>query len=194
MTEAQKAAAERALRKLELTDLQKRVALRRRNQCIKDVIFYKLPFRVLYDLKQPSKQVPLSYFYPYRACSADMEEQTNEERTKNGGYLTVEAVQRLETAEYTPEALRDYYFTCFLFGVDLGAFRAWDWTGEPIAKEKEEALKMYYTARQQDFLDNPGKYAAPALKQNDDMSRYSPKRQELLRFYDEVMKGEANDN
>ena len=47
MTEQQKAAAERALRKVELADLQKRAALRRRNRCIKDVTFYGLPFRVL---------------------------------------------------------------------------------------------------------------------------------------------------
>ena len=62
MTEQQKAAAERALRKVELADLQKRAALRRRNRCIKDVTFYGLPFRVLYDLNQPRSRYRLTAF------------------------------------------------------------------------------------------------------------------------------------
>lgn len=184
MTEQQKVAAERALRKLKLADLQKRAALRRRNRCINDVAFYGLPFRVLYDLNQPPEQIPLNRFYPYRARSSEMELQIEEARQQNGGHLTAEAI---ESAEYTPETLREYYFTCFLSGVDFGTFRGWDWTGEPIPEAAAEALKEKYTARQQDFLKNPDKYAAPALKKDDDMGRYSPKQQELMKLYDEVM-------
>ena len=187
MTEQQKAAAERALRKVELADLQKRAALRRRNRCIKDVTFYGLPFRVLYDLNQPPEQIPLNRFYPHRARSSETELQIEEARQQNGGRLTAEAIEAIESAEHTPEALRDSYFTCCLSGVDFGAFRNWDWTGEPIPEAAAAALKDKYTARQQDFLKNPDKYAAPALKKDDDMGRYSPKQQELMKLYDEVM-------
>ena len=101
--------------------------------------------------------------------------------------MTAAAVESIESAEYSPEALRDYYFTCFLSGVDFGAFRGWDWTGEPIPEDAVIALKEEYTARQQDFLKNPDKYAAPALKKDDDMGRYSPKQQDLMKLYDEVL-------
>lgn len=187
MTEQQKAAAERALRKLKLADLQKRAALRRRNRCINDVAFFGLPFRVLYDLNQPPEQIPLNRFYPYRARSSEMELQIEDARQQNGGHLTAEAIEAIESAEYTSEALREYYFTYFLSGVDFGAFRGWDWTGEPISEAAAEALKEKYTARQQNFLKNPDKYAAPELKKDDDMGRYSSQQQELMKLYDEVM-------
>lgn len=187
LTEQQKAAAERALRKVKLSDLRKQVALRRRNRCLKDVAFYGLPFRVLYDLNQPPEQIPINHFYPYRARSSGMELQIEEARQQNGGHLTAEAIEGIESAEHTPEALREYYFTCFLSGVDFGTFRGWDWTGEPIPEDAATTLKEEYTARQQDFLKNPDKYAAPALKKDDDMGRYSSKQQELMKLYDEVM-------
>lgn len=187
LTEQQKAAAERALRKLKLADLRKQVALRRRNRCLKDVAFYGLPFRVLYDLDQPPEQIPLNHFYPHRARSSEMEPQIEEARQQNGGHLTEEAIETIESAEYTPEGLRECYFTCFLSGVDFGEFRDWDWTGEPLPEAAAEALKEKYTALQQDFLKNPDKYAAPALKKDDDMGRYSSQQQELMKLYDEVM-------
>ena len=73
MDERQKEAAERALHKVEMNELMKSAALKRRNQCIKDVSFFGLPYRILFSLDQPPDQMPLSRFYPFRACSAETE-------------------------------------------------------------------------------------------------------------------------
>ena len=70
MTEQQMTAAERALHKAKMQEIQKRLALSRRMDCIEGVPFYNLPFRVLYSLKQSADEVPLSRFYPHRAARA----------------------------------------------------------------------------------------------------------------------------
>ena len=70
MDERQKEAAERALHRVEMDELMKRIALRHRIDCINDVSFYGLPYRLLYDLEQSADEVPLSRFYPHRAASA----------------------------------------------------------------------------------------------------------------------------
>ena len=193
MDERQKEAAERALRKLELEELQRRIALRKRVSCIKDVSFFLLPYRVLYRMKQSNEEIPLSKFYPHRAARAETEEQINEalqREREQAGEVSDERMNEirtsLESVDYTPENMKEYYFTCFLYGFNLDEFRSWDWTGERVSPDKEKELKLYYQRRQQDFIEHPEKYATPALKADDDMGRYSQKMQELLKLFDDL--------
>lgn len=193
MNERQKEAAERALRKIEMDDLIKRITLRRRDKCIADVSFYLLPFRVLYSLKQPREQIKLNRFFPYRACRKETEEklraalQMEREQTGELSEERIKEVQeRIESIDYTPENMREYYFTCFLSGWDFSSFRIWDWTGDKIPQTEVYRLQEHYQQRQHDFLENPEKYAVPALIKDDDMGRYSPERQELLTVFDDL--------
>lgn len=189
MNERQKEAAERALHRVEMNELMKSAALKRRNQCIKDVSFFGLPYRILFSLDQP----PLSRFYPFRACSAETEARVNEalkEARERQGELSDEEIQeireRLEAIDYTPEADRERLFTCFLEGWDFQNFRLWDWTGNKIPSAEADRLRQYYTERQKMYMENPEKYAVPALIKDDDMGRYSPERQELLTLLDDL--------
>ena len=95
----------------------KSAALTRRNQCIKDVSFFGLPYRILFSLDQPPDQMPLSRFYPFRACSAETEarvkEALEEARERQGELSDVEIQEireRLEAIDYTPEADRERLF------------------------------------------------------------------------------------
>lgn len=187
MTEQQRKAAEEALSQIKIDEIIKRTALTKRNDCIKDVFFYKLPYRVLYDLKQPIEEVSINYFYPHREYSKEICARIQEAKRENGGTLEEEAIKAIESAEYTPESLREYYFTCFLAGVDFETFRTWDWTGEMIDEAEAAVLKAYYEARQRDFLENPDKYASRALKCDEDMSRYNLDTQEMLELEDEIL-------
>lgn len=193
MTEQQMTAAERALHKAKMQEIQKRLALSRRMDCIEGVPFYNLPFRVLYSLKQSADEVPLSRFYPHRAARAETEARVKkaltEARERQGDLLEAEtrAIQeRLETADYTPQDQRDYYFTPFLAGWDFSTFKNWDWTGNKIPSAEADRLWQYYTERQKMYMENPEKYAVPALIKDDDMGRYSPERQELLTLLDDL--------
>ena len=136
MDERQKEAAERALHRVEMDELMKRIALRHRIDCINDVSFYDLPFRVLYSLNQPPEQIPLSKFYPYRAAKAETEEAVNEamqREREQAGKLSDERMNEIRTAiesiDYTPADQREYYFTAFLSVVDFSGFRRLDLTG-----------------------------------------------------------------
>src|SRR5699024_9328092 len=109
------------------------------NQCIKDVSFFGLPYRVLFSLDQPPDQTPLSRFYPFRACSAETEarvkEALEEARERRGELSEAEAraIQKeIESIDYTPQDQRDYYFTPFLADWDFSSFKIWDWTGNKI--------------------------------------------------------------
>lgn len=193
MDERQKEAAERALHRVEMNELMKSAALKRRNQCIKDVSFFGLPFRVLYSLQQPPDQTPLSRFYPFRACSAETEARVKEaleEARERRGELPDEEIQaireRLEATDYTPEADRERLFTCFLQGWDFTAFKIWDWTGNRITAEEADRLRAYYAEKQKQYQDHPERFSPPALKADDDMSRYSPEVQQLLTTFDNL--------
>lgn len=193
MTPEQMAKAERAIHRKQIQDILRRHALERRNQCIKDVSFFGLPFRVLYSLQQPPDQTPLSRFYPFRACSAETEARVKEaleEARERRGELPDEEIQaireRLEATDYTPEADRERLFTCFLQGWDFTAFKIWDWTGNRITAEEADRLRAYYTDRQKQYQDHPERFSPPALKADDDMSRYSPEVQQLLTTFDNL--------
>jgi hypothetical protein len=193
MNERQKEAAERALHRVEMNELMKSAALKRRNQCIKDVSFFGLPYRVLYSLQQPPDQMPLSRFYPFRACSAETEARVKEaleEARERRGELPDEEIQaireRLEARDYTPEADRKQLFTCFLEGWDFSTFKNWDWTGNRITAEEADRLRAYYTDRQKQYQDHLERFSPPALKADDDMSRYSPEVQQLLTTFDNL--------
>ena len=193
MTPEQMAKAERAIHRKQIQDILRRHALERRNQCIKDVSFFGLPFRVLYSLQQPPDQTPLSRFYPFRACSAETEARVKEaleEARERRGELPDEEIQaireRLEARDYTPEADRERLFTCFLQGWDFTAFKIWDWTGNRITAEEAERLRAYYAEKQKQYQDHPERFSPPALKADDDMSRYSPEVQQLLTTFDNL--------
>ena len=197
MNERQKEAAERALHRVEMNELMKSAALKRRNQCIKDVSFFGLPYRILFSLDQPPDQTSLSRFYPFRACSAETEARVNEalkEARERQGELSDEEIQeireRLEAIDYTPEADRERLFTCFLEGWDFQNFRLWDWTGNKIPEEEADRLRAYYTDRQKQYQDHPERFSPPALKADDDMSRYSQDRRYLLRLMDDIQEAE----
>ena len=193
MTPEQMAKAERAIHRKQIQDILRRHALERRNQCIKDVSFFGLPFRVLYSLQQPPDQMPLSRFYPFRACSAETEARANEalaEARERRGELPDEEIQaireRLEARDYTPEADREQLFTCFLEGWDFPTFKNWDWTGNRVPAEEADRLRAYYTERQKQYQDHPERFSPPALRADDDMSRYSPEVQQLLTTFDNL--------
>lgn len=193
MTPEQMAKAERAIHRKQIQDILRRHALERRNQCIKDVSFFGLPFRVLYSLQQPPDQTPLSRFYPFRACSAETEARVKEaleEARERRGELPDEEIQaireRLEAIDYTPEADRERIFACFLKGWGFSTFKNWDWTGNKIPEEEADRLRAYYTERQKQYQDHPERFSPPALKADDDMSRYSPEVQQLLTTFDNL--------
>lgn len=193
MNERQKEAAERALHRVEMNELMKSAALKRRERCIKDVSFFGLPYRVLYSMQQPPDQTPLSRFYPFRACSAETEARVKEaleEARERRGELPDEEIQaireRLEATDYTPEADRERLFTCFLQGWDFTAFKIWDWTGNRITAEEADRLRAYYAEKQKQYQDHPERFSPPALKADDDMSRYSPEVQQLLTTFDNL--------
>ncbi len=197
MDERQKEAAERALHRVEMDELMKRIALQHREDCIQNVEFFGLPFRVLYSLNQSESQIPLSRFYPFRACSAETEARVKEaleEARERRGELPDEEIQeireRLETRDYTPEADRERLFTCFLEGWDFSTFKSWDWTGNKIPAEEADRLRAYYTERQGMYEDHPERFAPPALKADDDMGRYSQDRRYLLRMMDDIQETE----
>lgn len=193
MTPEQMAKAERAIHRKQIQDILRRHALERRNQCIKDVSFFGLPYRVLYSLEQPPDQTPLSRFYPFRACSAETEARVKkalEEARERQGELSDEEIQeireRLEAIDYTPEADRERLFACFLEGWDFQNFRLWDWTGNKITAEEADRLRACYTERQKQYQDHPERFSPPALKADDDMGRYSPEVQQLLTTFDNL--------
>ena len=92
----------------------------------------------------------------------------------------------IESIDYTPADQREYYFTAFLTGWDFSHFKNWDWTGNRIPESEANRLRQYYTERQKMYMENPEKYAVPALIKDDDMGRYSPERQELLTLLDDL--------
>lgn len=197
MTPEQMEKAERAIFHKKIQDILKRHALERRNSCIQDVSFYGLPFRVLYSLDQPPDQILLSRFYPFRAARAETEEQINEalqREREQAGELSDERMNEIRTAiesiDYTPADQREYYFTAFLTGWDFSHFKDWDWTGNKIPPAEAERLRAYYTERQGMYEDHPERFAPPALKADDDMSRYSQDRRHLLRLMDGIQETE----
>lgn len=197
MTPERREKAERAIFRKQIQDLLKRHALERRNSCIQNVEFFDLPFRVLYSLNQPESQIPLSKFYPYRAAGAETEEAVNEamqREREQTGKLSDERMNEIridiESRDYTPVDQREYYFTCFLSGWDFSHFKIWDWTGNKIPEAEANRLRRYYTERQGLYEDHPERFAPPALKADDDMSRYSQDRQHLLRLMDDIQEAE----
>lgn len=197
MTPEQMEKAERAIFHKKIQDILKRHALERRNSCIQDVSFYGLPFRVLYSLNQPPEQIPLSKFYPYRAAKAETEEAVNEamqREREQAGKLSDERMNEIRTAiesiDYTPADQREYYFTDFLTGWDFSGFKSWDWTGNKVLESEADKLRAYYTERQGLYEDHPERFAPPALKADDDMSRYSRDRRYLLRMMDDIQETE----
>lgn len=193
MTEQQMEAAERALHKAKMQEIQKRLALSRRMDCIANVGFYNLPFRILYSLRQEPDEVPLSRFYPHRAARAETEARVKkaltEARERQGDLSEVEAraiQERLETADYTPQDQRDYYFTPFLAGWDFSTFKNWDWTGNRITETEAARLRHYYTERQKMYLENPERYSPPVLKSADNPERYSQETRELMEMFDNL--------
>lgn len=194
MTPEQMEKAERALHKAKMQEIQKRLALSRRMDCIEGVPFYNLPFRVLYSLKQSADQIELNRFYPHRAASAGTEakisEALAEARERQGDLSEAEAraIQKeIESIDYTPEDMREFYFTPFLVGWDFSIFRLWDWTGSPIPENEAAALRGYYQKRQWDFMEHPERFAKPALKADDDMTRYSKETRELMEMFDNLL-------
>ena len=197
MTPERMEKAERAIHRKQIQDIMRRSALQHRNQCIQDVSFYDLPFRVLYSLNQPPEQIPLLKFYPFRAARAETEERINEalqREREQAGKLSDERMNEIRTAiesiDYTPADRREYYFTAFLTGWDFSGFKSWDWTGNRIPESEANRLRRYYTERQGFYEDYPERFAPPALKADDDMSRYSQDRRYLLRLMDDIQEAE----
>ena len=193
MTPEQMAKAERAIHRKQIQDILRRHALERRNQCIKDVSFFGLPFRVLYSLQQPPDQTPLSRFYPFRACSAETEarvkEALEEARERRGDLSEAEAraIQKeIESIDYTPQDQRDYYFTPFLADWDFSSFKIWDWTGNKIPSAEAARLRQHYTERQKMYMENPERYSPPVLKSADNPERYSQETRELMEMFDNL--------
>lgn len=193
MTPEQMAKAERAIHKKKLQDITKRLSLERRNHCIEDVPFFGLPFRVLFSLKQPESQIPLSKFYPFRAASAETEEKILEAirmEREQGGEILDERLNEIRTSiesrDYTPADRREFYFSCFLSGWDFSTFKNWDWTGNRITESEADRLRAYYTERQNRYKDHPEWFAPPMLKIADDLNRYSQKTQEILKEFDNL--------
>lgn len=193
MTPEQREKAERALHKAKMQEIQKRLALSRRMDCIEGVPFYNLPFRILYSLRQEPDEVPLSRFYPHRAARAETEARVKkaltEARERQGDLSEVEAraiQERLETADYTPQDQRDYYFTPFLAGWDFSTFKNWDWTGNRITETEAARLRHYYTERQKMYMENPERYSPPVLKSADNPERYSQETRELMEMFDNL--------
>lgn len=193
MNERQKEAAKRALHRIEMDELMKRIALQHRTDCINDVHFYGLPYRLLYNLQQPPEQVPLNHFYPRRACSSETEKRAWEAvqaARDSRGDLSDEEIQKIreniEAADFTPESDRERLFTCFLDGIDFSAYRSWDWTGNRITESEADRLRAYYTERQNRYKDHPEWFAPPMLKIDDDLNRYSQKTQEILKEFDNL--------
>jgi hypothetical protein len=185
--------AERAIHKKKLQDITKRLSLERRNHCIEDVPFFGLPFRVLFSLKQPESQIPLSKFYPFRAASAETEEKILEAirmEREQGGEILDERLNEIRTSiesrDYTPADRREFYFSCFLSGWDFSHFKNWDWTGNRIPESEANRLRAYYAEKQKQYQDHPERFSPPALKADDDMSRYSPEVQQLLTTFDNL--------
>ena len=60
--------------------------------------------------------------------------------------------------------------------------------GSIVRKFQEEAdrLRAYYTERQKQYQDHPERFSPPALRADDDMSRYSPEVQQLLTTFDNL--------
>lgn len=200
MTPEQMAKAERAIHRKQIQDILRRHALERRIACLKDVSFFGLPYRVLYSLQQPPDQTPLSRFYPFRACSAEtearVEEALKEARERQGELSDVEIQEireRLEAIDYTPDADRERLFTCFLRGWNFQNFRLWDWTGNRITAEEADRLRAYYTERQKQYQDHPERFSPPALKADDDMSRYDRHTKYMLRMLDDIREQEDID-
>ena len=197
MTPERMEKAERAIHRKQIQDIMRRSALQHRNQCIQNVEFFGLPFRVLYSLNQSESQIPLSKFYPYRAARAETEEAVNEavqREREQAGKLSDERMNEIRTAiesiDYTPADRREYYFTAFLTGWDFSGFKSWDWTGNRIPESEANRLRRYYTERQGFYEDYPERFAPPALKADDDMSRYSQDRRYLLRLMDDIQEAE----
>lgn len=193
MTPEQMEKAERAIHRKQIQDIMRRSALQHRNQCIQDVSFYDLPFRVLYSLKQPESQIPLSKFYPFRAASAETEEKILEAirmEREQGGEILDERLNEIRTSiesrDYTPADRREFYFSCFLSGWDFSTFKNWDWTGNRITESEADRLRAYYTERQNRYKDHPEWFAPPMLKIADDLNRYSQKTQEILKEFDNL--------
>lgn len=193
MDERQKEAAERALHRVEMDELMKRIALQHREDCIQNVEFFGLPFRVLYSLNQSESQIPLSRFYPFRACSAETEarvkEALEEARERRGDLSEAEAraIQKeIESIDYTPQDQRDYYFTPFLADWDFSSFKIWDWTGNKIPSAEAARLRQHYTERQKMYMENPERYSPPVLKSADNPERYSQETRELMEMFDNL--------
>lgn len=193
MTEQQMTAAERALHKAKMQEIQKRLALSRRMDCIEGVPFYNLPFRVLYSLKQSADEVPLSRFYPHRAARAETEARVKkaltEARERQGDLSEAEAraIQKeIESIDYTPQDQRDYYFTPFLADWDFSSFKIWDWTGNKIPSAEAARLRQHYTERQKMYMENPERYSPPVLKSADNPDRYSQETRELMEMFDNL--------
>lgn len=193
MTPEQREKAERAIFRKQVRDILKRHALEHRNQCIQDISFYDLPFRTLYSLSQPESQIPLSKFYPFRAARAETEEQINEalqREREQTGKLSDERMNEIRTAiesiDYTPEDMRDYYFTPFLAGWDFSSFKVWDWTGDKIPSAEADRLRQHYTERQKMYMENPERYSPPVLKSADNPERYSQETRELMEMFDNL--------
>ena len=191
LTAEQREKAEKAIRNKKIQDILKRHALERRNRCIKDVPFFGLPYRILFSLETPPDRVELSKFYPCRACRKETEGKIKaalQRERKQGGELSEERIneiqKQIESVDYTPENMRAYYFTPFLSGWDFSTFQDWDWTGNRVTKTEADRLRRYYTERQGLYEDHPERFAQPALKANDDTSRYSEKTKELLKLFD----------
>lgn len=200
MTPEQMAKAERAIHRKQIQDILRRHALERRNECIQNVEFFGLPFRVLYSLNQSESQIPLSKFYPYRAARAETEEAVNEavqREREQAGKLSDERMNEIRTAiesiDYTPADRREYYFTVFLTGWDFSGFKSWDWTGNRITAEEADRLRAYYTERQKQYQDHPERFSPPALKADDDMSRYDRHTKYMLRMLDDIREQEDID-
>lgn len=193
MTPEQMEKAERALHKAKMQEIQKRLALSRRMDCIEGVPFYNLPFRVLYSLKQSADEVPLSRFYPHRAARAETEARVKkaltEARERQGDLSEAEAraIQKeIESIDYTPQDQRDYYFTPFLADWDFSSFKIWDWTGNKIPSAEAARLRQHYTERQKMYMENPERYSPPVLKSADNPERYSQETRELMEMFDNL--------
>lgn len=194
MTPEQEHKAKMALLRVRLDKMIRKAALEQRNHCIENVSFFGLPYRLLMDLQkgklQPPEQIPLNKFYPQQQMSKKCYDvicqrklaasptdsliyylAPPEGERESARKLEKEIEQEEQRKEYTPESMREYYFTVFLSLINIDEIKNHEWTGNPIAPAEAERLKKHYKKRLADYEANQGKYS-PFLLKADDTTEY----------------------
>ena len=164
MTDEQMEKAKQALKDVRSKKLMQQIALHRRQHCLEAMKVFCLPYRVLYDHRgaDPDER-PLNRYYPLPGLPRDEADQA--------GAVPIRT-----------EADAIFYCSRFLRNEDFAVYAPYDFTGQILQGAELEAVRAAYTARQDDYRRNPGKYwhhsIYPNKKDPKDPERY-------FCFYDE---------